>query len=260
MLFFKPLFYSILIMVSTYPCISASWYEAKDQGWMWYKAVPHPRKENKNRPLSSKVSSNNLTARDKVKKIQEAFEESTAKSILDPTLPNVAQTIKLQRLIVERASKFSDMWMLANLLDTQNFDPTSHDNAAYREIRRKEDEKQLNLKLKILSKHYGLFFVFKSSCPYCHRFAPIVKEFSTLFGFEVKAISADGGVMNEFKNAAQDNGALKIINPQGVYPALFLANPKTMEIIPIAWGLVSITELKENCRYILTMMEQKHGK
>lgn len=240
-------------------CFCASWYETKDQGWMWYKAIPQPKKEIKKRASNSKASAN-LTARDRVKKIQEAFEESTAKAILDPSLPNLAQTIKLQRLIVERASKFSDMWMLANLLDTQNFDASSHDNAAYRELRRKEEEKQLNAKLKFLSKHYGLFFVFKSSCPYCHRFAPIVKEFASTFGFEVKAISADGGVINDFKNASRDNGALKVINPQGVYPALFLANPKTMQIIPIAWGMVSITELKENCRYILTMMEQKHGK
>jgi conjugal transfer pilus assembly protein TraF len=252
----------MLILSSTVSsnCLSASWYDAKEQGWMWYKALPQPKKANKKSPLSSKSSPSSLTARDQVKKIQEAFEESTAKSILDPTLPNVAQTIKLQRLIVDRASKFSDMWMLANLLDTDNFDPASHDNAAYRELRRKEEEKLLNAKLKVLSKHYGLFFVFKSSCPYCHRFAPLVKEFASTFGFEVKAISADGGVINEFKNASRDNGALKVINPQGVYPALFLANPKTMQIIPIAWGMVSITELKENCRYILTMMEQKHGK
>jgi conjugal transfer pilus assembly protein TraF len=98
-----------------------------------------------------------------------------------------------------------------------------------------------------LSKEYGLFFFFSGDCEYCHQFAPIVKQFSEHYGWEVLAISLDGKKLEEFPNAQPDNGLFEQWQ-QGekgqVIPALYAVNPNTGHVIPIAFGMTSIDQME----------------
>jgi conjugal transfer pilus assembly protein TraF len=98
--------------------------------------------------------------------------------------------------------------------------------------------------VRALAGTHGLIFVFRSDCPFCHRFAPILKRFAQEFNLTVLAVSMDGGRLPEYPDARPDNGIATRLNARSV-PALYLTQPARREIRPIGFGLMSDTELLE---------------
>lgn len=237
--------------------------EQLPQGWLWYKD-PSPevlKKQSEKKPKgasSKKDKGPKGPYQEKLAKIRENFEEAMAQSILVPTLQNVARTKQLHDQLIKGSEKFSELWTISALTETRGHEASTNLNPVHRKLYEQQKAQTLEKKLKQISKNFGLFFVFKMDCPYCHQFAPLVVEFAEKFGFELKGISKEGGSLPGLQNTSKDNGILSLINPEGVYPALFLANPKTLEVIPIAWGMVSYTELLQNIETILPLLENRH--
>lgn len=231
-------------------------YESAEKGWFWYKEEklpPKKKEEEKKQPKAEPVRP--LTSNEQIKKMREEYEEILATALLNPTLENVTLAKNKQLEFEERSQQFSDVWVLSHLLESKGYSHQGNPHPWHQQLLQKEKKKVLGQKLRELSKHYGLFFAFKESCPYCHQFAPVVARFAREYGFEIKGISADGGVVEGIDNLSKDNGALSVINPEGIYPALFLANPKTMEVIPIAWGMVTTEQLLNNLEVVLQQLE-----
>ncbi|MBX9697531.1 MAG: conjugal transfer protein TraF [Alphaproteobacteria bacterium] len=239
------------------------------QGWLWYKD-PSPEllraqekkiqtaSENASQDDPKKVKDPKGPYQEKLTQLRETFEEAMAKSILVPTLQNVARTKQLHDQLIKGSEKFSELWTISALTETRGHEASTNLNPLNRRIYEQQKTQHLEQKLKKLSKDFGLFFVFKMDCPYCHQFVPLVVEFAEKFGFELKGISKEGGLLLGLQNTSKDNGILSLINPEGVYPALFLANPNTLEVIPIAWGMVSYTELLQNIETVLPLLEHGH--
>ena len=103
--------------------------------------------------------------------------------------------------------------------------------------------KQVKQTIKELAAEYGLFFFFSGACEYCHEFAPIVKKFSEQYGWQVLAITLDGGKLEAFPNAQSDNGLFAQWQV-GIMPALYAVNPQTGHVIPIALGMTSIDQME----------------
>lgn len=114
--------------------------------------------------------------------------------------------------------------------------------------------KDLANRIKTLAQEYGLFFFFRDNCPYCHQFAPIVKRFAQTHGWSVLAISLDGGSLPEFPKAKRDNGMAERLQVSHV-PALIALHPKTGQLIPLAYGLVSESEIEQRVE-LLTRLSQ----
>ena len=70
-----------------------------------------------------------------------------------------------------------------------------------------------------------------------------MKHFSEQYGWQVLAISLDGGKLETFPNAQPDNGLFKQWDVQ-VMPALYAVNPKTGHVIPIALGMTGIDQME----------------
>lgn len=250
---------AVLISVSS----SLALFKApQTEGWLWYKD-PAPQPLAKKPPAvqstpKAQEAKKPETHQQQIEKLREQFDETLAKAILNPTLANVQATQALQDQIMERSETFSKMWMLASLLSEQGYTHSSNPNNASQKIHKTQQEQRLKAKLKQLSRHYGLFFIFKQDCPYCHQFAPLMSAFAAEYGFELKGISKDGGTLRGLTNVSRDNGALSALNPDGIYPLVLLANPKTLEVIPIARGMVSESQLLENFNTIITFLENRH--
>lgn len=238
------------------------------EGWLWYKD-PSPevlKKQSEKKPIGAsskkvkepKAQDPKSPYQEKLTQLRENFEEAMAQSILVPTLQNVTRTRKLHDQLIKGSEKFSELWTISALTETRGHEASTNLNPVHRKLYEQQKTQQLEKKLKQISKNFGLFFVFKMDCPYCHQFAPLVVEFAEKFGFEVKGISKEGGLLPGLKNTSKDNGILSLINPEGVYPALFLAHPKTMEVIPIAWGMVSYSELLQNIETVLPLLEDTY--
>lgn len=232
------------------------------EGWLWYKEPPPEliKKEENPQPESLKSPPKKKeTYQAQLLHLRENFEEAMAKSILVPTLENVNETRALHDKMFKKSEQFSQLWMISSLMDGRGHEAATNLNPLHRKIYEQDKTEKLSSQLKTLSKTYGLFFVFKPDCPYCHKFVPLVAEFAHRFGFELKGISKDGGTLPGLLNISKDNGILSLINPEGIYPALFLANPKTLEVMPVAWGMVSYTELLQNIETLIQAMEIPHA-
>jgi len=241
--------YKIVTLIYSLLLISNCWaLETKLPGWLWYGPEVKPAK-----PLLKKPPA----AAKQLSKMQHRFKAAKAKAILQPTYNNVRQFFLLQAQMIKQAEQFQKMYQLVSTTQPQR--PDDNPNPVYQRELKQHQATKLKAQLKQLSQTHGLFFIYKSDCPYCHEFAPIVKRFAKAYGFVVKAVSADGQPIEQFPDAAADNGAIKLLNPEGIYPSLFIANPQTGLVMPLSWGLSSWSNLHENAQVVLeTLKRGKH--
>ena len=263
MAIFKQLLMSSLLMVTT--CNAASWYSKDPEGWLWYKKIPKKTvlKSKPEKTVSPSEANKPLSYREQMKKVRQNFDEVQAKAILNPTIENVTEFQRAQNTVLNQADIFQKMLMMAAMMEGQNTPTSMMATPVSREIYQGQEAQQLEKDIRALSKNYGLFFIVKNDCPYCHQFAPIIKEFVEEYKFDIKVIAKDGlppGTvpMKEFPEAVPDNGTIKLLNPEGIYPCLLLVNPQTREVIPLAKGLINKTQLKDNFRVIIQFLKRQH--
>jgi conjugal transfer pilus assembly protein TraF len=156
---------------------------------------------------------------------------------------------------MDQSQRFSEAWKQV-VLTTPSLDETLvHPvNQNARHIYYDEQRRQLFKKIQGLASEYGLFFFFRQNCPYCHHFAPVVKRFTGKYGWFVLGISLDGGSLPEFPHAKQDNGIVERLGITHV-PALIALHPQTGKLIPLAYGMVSESEIEERID-LLTKLSQ----
>lgn len=97
-------------------------------------------------------------------------------------------------------------------------------------------------------KTHGFLFFYASSCPYCHQFAPVIKEYAGENGADVLPISFDNKpivpfekflpVTKDWVNTAYGDKPIH-------YPALFIVNPKTHMLYAVSMGALSKAELTQ---------------
>ena len=95
-----------------------------------------------------------------------------------------------------------------------------------------------------LGQTHALFFFFRSDCPYCHAFAPILRSFAGKHGLTIVPVSLDGGGLPEFPQFRVNNGIATALRVETV-PAVFLAQPTTGVITPVGTGVLSESQLVE---------------
>lgn len=244
----------IIILANCYEALasdaSSRFIGTHEKGWHWYEAMPveEEQKEEEKKPeeISSEPSKQpqKKTPSEVVASYRKQLENLLAKAWIEPTPQNILNYQRMQKDMVDRSKVFSDVWM-----ETVFLNP-SLDNTIANPVNQKGRHIQLDLEknqtvdtIKGLSQEYGLFFFFSSNCEFCHQFAPIVKQFSEKYGWEVLPITLDGGSLEEFPNAQRDNGLFSQWNTE-VLPALFAVNPNTGHVIPIAFGLTGIDQME----------------
>lgn len=243
----------VLISVFTTISLYAQASPAEPMGWLWYKdPITSSQKE-------GTFTQNVRSPLDAVHQIKKEFEHATAQALIFPTFENVRSLQRLQTQILNRSERFSRMWQWVALQDASHWQAASHPNPVHRDIRDAEERQKLTHHLKRLARSFGLFLFFKSNCPYCHAFAPIVKKFAETYGFVVKVISVDGGTLEGFSQVEMDNGAIEKINPYGIFPSLFLINPTTHEVMALSWGLNALSVLENQARLIGEHNRAEHG-
>ncbi len=95
------------------------------------------------------------------------------------------------------------------------------------------------------AKNYKLFFVYSSSCKYCHQFAPILRIFADSNNIEVTSATADGGVITGFEDADYIPDIAQILNIK-VFPTVLLLKNNSDESYVVSQGYVSSSQLLNN--------------
>ncbi len=221
-----------------------SFWDEHAQGWHWYQDPP------------ANLDAKTMINVDPVKimdALQKEIKEKLDRAVLNPTQENMRDYIALQNKISENASYFSNVWRATLLnypeLDYQLTHPT---NAIGKAVYVGEQRESEDRAIREWAKKNGLFFFYRSSCPYCQRFSPILKNFVNQYGITVIPITTDGITLPDFPNSKADQGQSQRFHIT-VEPSLFTVNPYTHAIVPVAYGLMAEDELKQR---IITIIQQ----
>lgn len=229
------------------PARADSFWDTPAGGWHWYQDSID---DNKQIVPDSAAPTDPVAA---MEVLQHHVKQTLDQAILNPTLENVRNYITLQNQLGERAQRFTNVWrtVLLNFPDL-DFSLQHPTNSMAKQVYLDQTHQQEDAAIKRLAQRSGLFFFYRSTCPYCQRFAPIVKDFSQRYGLPVIPITTDGVSLPEFPNSKSDQGQAERLKVT-VEPALFTADPQSHRIIPVSYGLLSEDELRQR---LLTIAQQ----
>ncbi len=230
---------------------ATSYYQNHEKGWHWYEPQEIEEKQElavETAKAAPEKSIKKKSPKEIVASYREELENRLASAWIDPSPEKIRAYQEMQKDLTDRSKAFSEGWMqnvfLNHALDHTLVSPV---NQRARHVHLDLEKRQVKETIQSLAKEYGLFFFFSGNCEYCHQFAPIVKQFSEQYGWEVLPISLDGGQLELFPNAQPDNGLFEQWQPgeQGqVMPALFAVNPNTGHVIPVALGMTGIDQME----------------
>jgi len=220
--------------------LDAAYWLRNREGWFWYRDPPaaSPRPA----PPAPKPPRELV----EFEAMQKRLEDLKRVAVMNPTDANLTAYMRYQRMVMNKSEHFAErwqrlVWTVPELDYGLNGRPT---NAMAINVFDEQQRERQAQTIKSLAATHGLIFVFRGDCPHCHRFAPILKRFEQEFGFTVLAISMDGRAIPEYPNARPDNGMAARLNATAV-PALYLTAPATRQIVPVGFGVMSMTDLVE---------------
>jgi conjugal transfer pilus assembly protein TraF len=246
------------------------WNERHSEGWAWGNDPTIQEKKNKKLKVPKKpeiktaqpvpsaptylfppINKAIEDPQEEMKRVRNIIEKAYFRATLQPTRENIKKFMQIQHQMTEQSGVYAQVakrtvWQTPEL-DYTLQRPTSQTalnvwSESYRQDRKKQ--------LKIIAKEYGMYFFFSKNCPYCQRFAPMIKRFSQQYNFHVLPFTLDGGGLPDYPNPAYDLRLAKKLNVKST-PAIYLVNPSKGKVHPIAFSLISLLELEERIYKLL---------
>lgn len=240
----------------------------KEEGWFWRKSPPEPIKkkpvklppvkpvqtteepkqvaQSPNEPVAAPVTTDKPgPAPFTVAWFNENIQKLRNQAIDNPTQENVRAYFLAQRIMLDKASRFTDMARLVTstdpLIDENNRRSTSTFGAMDQS---NEAENNSRTVIKDVATKAGMFFFFRGeNCSICVKQAAVMNTFSFMTNMKIIPISLDGKPLpgNIFPDWRSDSGQadkLQISNA----PAIALAIPPTTTRI-LSFGPISADQL-----------------
>lgn len=239
-----------LMMFVAFP-VSADLYDRQPNSWVWYKdpavEAPKPKPEEKKVvPGATASPAFAMSAKDTLKKLGDEYEEAEAQAVLNPTNENIVREMTLKKQIMVLGETYADRvqqvtWKNPNLDYTLERPMTTDALFTANPVK----QEKINEQLASVAKHKAIVYVFRSDCPYCKRFSPILNAFAKEKGFTVLTFSLDGRGNDIFPYPKTDLALLhaKNILPQ-VVPAVYLIDPRADTTDVIGFGLMNYLDLQ----------------
>jgi conjugal transfer pilus assembly protein TraF len=234
-----------------------SYFTDKQRGWFWYEVQPEPVLKRQPEPPQPAPSLPAITAEPPSKPITPAepepftsawlrknMETYLNKAIDEPTHENVAAFYYLQRVMMDKAERFTDTARYVVMSDPQLDETVRRPVATYAANEANHQASVMaDRALKDIAGQAGILFFFRSDCPYCHVQAPILNMLEKSYNFKIYPVSLDGrpmpnGLFGSFK---LDQGQAAMLGVEQT-PALFLMKPPR-QIVPLSQGALSLEEL-----------------
>ncbi|WP_165873403.1 conjugal transfer protein TraF [Parasulfuritortus cantonensis] len=220
----------------------------RETGWFWYKdPQPEPAPSKKSDSRLDSHTSEAAAAKPPEVRMYEKFKadmvEARIVAMFNPTQANVERYVQYRTALVRLADQFAEAGQRVVWANPQyDFTQERPVNVVGLEAYKQEQAKLQRETLERLAKGHVLYFFFRSDCPHCHAFAPVLLGFSRATGIQVFPVSLDGGGLPEFPRPHRDRGQADALGVTQV-PALYLANPSTRDVVAVGFGTLSETEL-----------------
>ena len=234
-------------------------YCARDLGYHFYC---DPEKEAPKEELAPPiVEPPELTPSERLKAEQAIFENAKAAMVLDPTPENVEDYMRLQKRWVDNSAYMTAQWkrvVWANPdLDPSVEWPTSQlGRQAERDIERAAEQASIET----VKDRYGIFYFGAGDCDFCGVYEQILSGFADRYGVTILPVSTDGKPLHGFEAYQTDTGQRASMGIADVTPALALYDMATGDVIPVGYGLLTISDLEYRIRALTTLeIGQEYG-
>lgn len=262
----------LLLAAMSLPATASQWWDDsiwQDPGrkFLWYPP-PHPpkpkqKKEAKSQPAKPQIPTlAELPDITSISELRRAVHLMRDRAVMNPTPENVRIYLAAQAFVLQKSSIFADVarrvvWATPSL-DATRAHPV--DAAAILTWDNLQQDKQRQA-LQAAMKNYGVYFIIRSDCPYCHVEAGTIQWLQQVYGVDVLTISLDDKGIPGFPHPLPDNGIGRYLaKAYGLEslptPSLFLV-PKHKgmgEPIAIAFGAISGQDLLSRL-YTLTQTQ-----
>lgn len=226
-------------------------YGTRAEGWFWYQTNQAPvederreQPEDMSAPLQGTQSDHQDPVPLSVEWLRENLPKYRDAAIDNPTPASIAAYLYLQKVMLDKSSRFADSVQQAVVMDPHLDEVTRRPLATFaaNEMNKQAAQAREN-QLRAIAARAGIFFFFLSDCPYCHVQAPILARLADLYGFQVYPVSLDGRPMPNglFQDFRTDRGQAQQLGVVST-PAMFLAHPPG-KFVQIAQGAISMEEL-----------------
>ncbi|MFK5948028.1 MAG: conjugal transfer protein TraF [Methylococcales bacterium] len=226
-----------------------SFFNDRNRGWASYEdplieEINEDELKDKE-SVSTPVEIPVLSPREILKKQGEDWENTMATAILNPNNETIRDYLSHTQKIMEQSQTFATGFKQA-LWVTPEFDyklenPVNTQAIFAKNIQTNESNDELLYKL---ADENAILFFFRSDCPHCHRFAPILKKFAEQYNITVIPMSLDGGRLPEFENPRMNNLLAQKLNVKSV-PAVFLLDPESNKTSTASYGYQGWSSLKK---------------
>lgn len=222
--------------------------QVQQLGWHFYcdpDKEEADSSEKKEAAKKDKAPEDYIAERDAIRK---EIEWKLSRAILYPTNENILDYIKTQReKVMEPTTSFTQKWQKTIWTNPDQDYTLKHPvSTVAKEVATDDSNKIKAASIDKINEHYGVFFFYSSTCPYCQRFSPILKEFSEKHHMQVMPVSMDGVFLPEWPDSVVNQGQSEKMGIKGKpIPATILFNKKTKEVVPIGFGLLAMDELEQ---------------
>lgn len=228
-----------------------AFYDQKKRGWFFYEEKPKvvKKKEVKQKPPEV------LTPVQMLKKQGEEFDNALATAILNPSPQNYKKYMEMSTQILTQSAMFADgleKFTYVNPKYDYTIQNPQGSNVQIHNIMNNQAKDNL---LATSAKDNALLFFFRSDCPYCHKYAPIIKEFAANYGYIVETVSLDGRGLPEYPNPRYNPRLAQQLKVETV-PAIYLLNPKQNKVTAVGFGLSDYGTLGNK---IIAALTRKNG-
>jgi conjugal transfer pilus assembly protein TraF len=233
-------------------------YEDKERGWFWYEdpaleedmaevepPVPHPPPP----PAPEKPAEPAAPSGPKplsAEWFRKNMEKYRDKAIDEPTHENVSAYMYLQRVMLDKAEKFTEVSQRVVMSDSVLDENARRPIATFGAFAKDEMSTQgIEKASKKLAESAGLWFFYASTCEFCVKEAGVLKGLMNAYGFKVLPIALDGLPLSsgEFPDFTLDRGQAKKLGVETT-PALFLVKPgENGGALQLGQGLLSGDEI-----------------
>jgi conjugal transfer pilus assembly protein TraF len=220
---------------------SETYWLRNREGWFWYRDPPLVAV-----PKASSIVPVRRPELVEFEAMQQRLDELKRIAVMNPTDAHLLAYMRYQRFVMNKSELFAARWQrLVWTVPELDYGLTGRPtNAMAIDAFDEQQQARQAQVVRNLASTHGLLFIFRSDCPYCHRFAPLLKRFEQEFGMTVFPVSLDGNGLPDYPNPQRDNGMAMRLNA-AVVPALYLTAPSTRQIRPVGFGVMAKTELLE---------------
>lgn len=240
-------------------------FNDKSRGWYWHEELPiieepEPEPEPEPQPVAPPAPpiepiNSEITpvtpagpAPMSAEWLREEMPKALDAAIDSPTKENVKKYFYMHRLMMDKADEFSEVAQYVTMMDPilaeKDKAPRSDGGSTLQAEISKNNKKKMLAKL---AKKVGIYFVFMSDCPFCHKQVSIIQLLKRKYGFIIKSISMDGLPMPNMGGLdwIPDGGHAKKLGVT-MTPGIFFVKPgKELEVSEISQGYISLSEFEK---------------